>query len=122
MLYSQGMEDDLSRRNFMKTTAAAAVAAPGILRAQNASGVVRIGWIGMGSRGYYLMDRLYTGSKDLAQVTAVCDTYAPHMSRAKDRVQTMGGNSPKTYEDYLDLLQDPSIRSEERRVGKECRS
>ena len=109
MLYSQGMQDDLSRRNFMKTTAVAAVAAPGILRAQNASGAVRIGWIGVGSRGYYLMDRLYTGSKDLAQVTAVCDTYAPHMSRAKDRVQTMGGNSPKTYEDYLDLLQDPSI-------------
>src|SRR6202162_322259 len=103
------MQDDLSRRNFMKTTAAAAVAAPGILRAQNSSGAVRIGWIGVGSRGYYLMERLYFGSHDLAQVTAVCDTYAPNLSRAKDRVQTMGGNSPKTYEDFLDLLQDPNI-------------
>jgi predicted dehydrogenase len=103
------MQDDFSRRNFMKTTAAAAVTAPGILRAQNASSAVRIGWVGVGSRGYYLMERLYAGSRDLAQVTAVCDTYSQHLSRAKDRVQTMGGNTPKTYEDYLELLQDPGI-------------
>ncbi len=103
------MQADSSRRNFIKTTAAAAITAPGILRAQNASSTVRIGWIGVGSRGYYLMERLYAGSKDLAQVTAVCDTYTQHLSRAKDRVQTMGGNSPKTYEDYLELLQDPNV-------------
>jgi predicted dehydrogenase len=42
-------------------------------------------------------------------VTAVCDTYAGTLARAKDRVQTIGGNSPKTYEDYRELLADPSI-------------
>lgn len=103
------MQDDLSRRKFVKT--AAVVAAPAILRAQNSSDAIRIGWIGVGSRGYYLMDRLYSGSRDEAQVSAVCDTYAPHLARAKDRVQTMGGNTPKTYEDYLQLLQDPNVNA-----------
>ena len=92
----------------MKTTAAAAITAPGILRAQNASGTVRIGWIGVGSRGYYLMERLYTGSKDLAQVIAVCDTYTGNLARAKDRVHTMGGNTPKTYADYPGTAPDPN--------------
>ncbi|HEV2689072.1 MAG TPA: Gfo/Idh/MocA family oxidoreductase, partial [Bryobacteraceae bacterium] len=104
------MQDDLSRRGFLKTSAgAAAIAAPGILRAQNANGKVHIGWIGVGSRGYYLMDRIYTGSAADIEVTAVCDTYTGNLNRAKDRVQTKGSNTPKTYDDYLQLLQDPSV-------------
>jgi len=103
------MQDDLSRRSFLTSAGAAVVAAPGLLRAQNANNVVRIGWVGVGSRGYYLMDRLYTGSASMVEVTAVCDTYAGNLARAKDRVQTMGKNSPKTYEDYLQLLQDPNV-------------
>ena len=101
------MHDPLSRRGFMKTSAA--LAAPGILRAQNSNNTVHVGWIGTGSRGYYLMERLYVGSGPNVQVTAVCDTYTGNLNRAKDRVQTMGKNTPKTYEDYLQLLQDPSI-------------
>jgi predicted dehydrogenase len=104
------MQDHLSRRNFIKnSTGAAAIAAPGILRAQNTNSVVHVGWIGAGIRGYYLLERLYNGSPSLAQVTAVCDTYTGNLARGKDRVQTMGGNTPKTYEDYLQMLQDPSI-------------
>ena len=103
------MADNPSRRGFLASAGAAAVAAPGILRAQNANGKVHIGWIGVGSRGYYLMDRIYTGSGAEIEVTAVCDTYKGNLNRAKDRVQTMGKNAPKTYEDYLQLLQDPSI-------------
>ena len=91
----------------MKTSAA--LAAPALLRAQNSSNVIHVGWIGVGSRGSYLMDRMFAGSRESVQVTAVCDTYAPHLARAKDKVQTAGGNAPKTYEDYLQLLQDPSI-------------
>ena len=103
------MTDDLSRRGFLKSSAgAAAIAAPGILRAQNTNNTVRIGWIGVGSRGYYLMERMYKSGAG-GQVTAVCDTYTGHLARGKDRVQTMGGNTPATYEDYLELLQDPNI-------------
>lgn len=104
------MKDDISRRNFVKTSAGLAVASvPGILPALGASDKVQIGWIGVGSRGYYLMDRLYTGSKPMVEVVAVCDTYKGHLARAKDRVQTIGGNTPKTYEDYQQLLADPNV-------------
>jgi len=104
------MNEDLSRRSFMKTSAGAvALAAPGILRSQNPNGAVHVGWIGVGSRGYYLMDRLYSGSAANVQVVAVCDTYTGNLARAKDRVQTMGHNTPKTYDDYLQLLQDPGV-------------
>ena len=104
------MTDDFSRRSFIKTSASlAAVAAPGILPALGANDKAQIGWIGVGSRGYYLMERLYVGSKDMVEVVAVCDTYKGHLARAKDRVQTMGGNSPKTYEDFQQLLADPSV-------------
>ncbi len=104
------MNDPVSRRNFFKTSAGLAIAsAPGILPALGASDKVQIGWIGVGSRGYYLMDRLYTGSKSMVEVVAVCDTYKGNLARAKDRVQTMGGNSPKTYDDYLQVLADPNV-------------
>ena len=32
-----------------------------------------------------------------------------NLARGQDRVQNMGGNTPKTYADYLQLLQDPAI-------------
>ena len=36
-------------------------------------------------------------------------TYTGSLARGKDRVQTMDGNTPKTYADYLQLLPDPAI-------------
>ena len=103
-------KENVSRRSFVKTSAGLAiVSAPGILPALGANDKAQVGWIGTGSRGYYLMERLYTGSKDLVQVVAVCDTYKGNLARAKDRVQTMGGNSPKTYEDFQQLLADPNV-------------
>ncbi len=104
------MHDDLSRRSFLKrSTTVALAAAPAVLPALGANDVVNAGFIGAGSRGSYLMERLYQGSKDLARITAVCDTYTGNLQRAKDRVQTLGGNTPKTYEDYHDLLADANV-------------
>lgn len=101
---------DFSRRDFLRSSAVAALAAsPAVLSAQGANNKANIGWIGVGTRGYYLMERFYVGSGPLAQVTAVCDAYKGNLARAKDRVQTMGGNAPKTYEDYKDILADPTI-------------
>ena len=100
--------DEISRRDLLKTTAAAALAA-GARPVLAASDEVAIGWIGIGSRGDYLIQRLYQGSPGLARIVAVCDTYAGNLAKAKDRVQTMGGNTPKTYKDFRELLADPSI-------------
>jgi predicted dehydrogenase len=104
------MTDELSRRNFMKTTAAAALAAaPAAMPVFGANDRVKVGWIGAGSRGYHIMGQMYQGSKDMVEVVAVCDTYSGNLAKGKDRVQTMGGNTPKTYVDYKDILADPSI-------------
>jgi predicted dehydrogenase len=104
------MTDELSRRNFMKTAAAAAIAAaPAAMPVLGANDRVKVGWIGTGSRGYHVMGQMYQGSKDMVEVVAVCDTFSGNLAKGKDRVQTMGGNTPKTYVDYKEILADPSI-------------
>jgi predicted dehydrogenase len=106
------MSDDLSRRSFMKrsTTVAALAAAPAAVSALAANDKIHLAWIGTGSRGYYLMERMYKGGGNaVAEVTAVCDTYKGNLQKGKDRVQTIGGNTPKTYDDYRDVLADTSI-------------
>jgi predicted dehydrogenase len=104
------MTDDVSRRNFMKTSvAAAAIAVPGLSPVLGANNRLKVGWIGTGMRGYHVMGQMYLESKDLVEVVAVCDTFAGNLAKGKDRVQTEGGNTPKTYVDYKELLADPSI-------------
>jgi predicted dehydrogenase len=99
-----------SRRDFIKRSSlTAAVAGFAGQRAIAASDKVTIGWIGTGSRGDYLMQRMYAQNSASATVVGVCDAYTGNLARAKDRVQTLGKNTPKTYADYKELLADPSI-------------
>ena len=72
---------EVGRRDFLRTTAAVATTAASMTRvAQGASDKVNIGWIGTGSRGFYVMGRGYE-SKDLMEVVAVCDTYAGNLAK-----------------------------------------
>jgi predicted dehydrogenase len=106
------MTDNISRRSFMRTSAGAALAAgPAVLPVLGANDRVKIGWIGVGSRGYHCMDQMYRLSKDMVQVNAVCDTFSGHLARGKDRVLTNEGSgaAPKTYVDFRDLLADPNV-------------
>ena len=104
------MNDDLSRRGFMRKSAGAALlAAPGVLPALGQNSKIHLGWIGVGSRGSYLVDRMKQGSGDLVQVTAVCDTYTERLKAGKDKIQTLWGNSPKAYDDFQQLLADPNV-------------
>lgn len=98
----------MDRRDFLKQSAAA-LAAPAVLSAQGANDRINIGWIGVGTRGFFCLEQMYKGNKDHVKVTAVCDTFTGHLARGKDRVQTMGGNTPATYNDYRELLADKSI-------------
>ena len=101
---------DLSRRSFFRKSATAAIlAAPGIFPALGQNSKVHIGWIGVGSRGSYLLDRMKQGSGDLVEVTAVCDTFTGRLTAAKDKVQTLWNNSPKPYEDFQQLLADQNV-------------
>jgi predicted dehydrogenase len=79
------------------------------LAGRAANDKVNIGWIGVGTRGYAGLDWLHKAVPENIAVTAICDTYTGHLARAKDRIQTIYGITPKTYDDYHDLLADPSI-------------
>ncbi len=106
------MSENLSRRSFVaRSTGAVLATGPAVLRSRAANGKINIGVIGAGSRGYYLMEMLYKGCPEAFQITAVCDTFTGRLARAKDRVQTMGHNDPKTYADYQQLLADPSVEA-----------
>src|SRR5438105_7734422 len=92
-----------SRRDLIKTAGlVAAAAAPAALPLLGANDKLQVAWIGTGSRGNYLMQRYYAGSKDLGQIVAVCDAYKGNLARAKDLVSTTEGKTPKTYAAYKD--------------------
>ncbi len=101
-------EKPISRRGFVKT---ATIAAPAVLPALAASDQVTVGVIGTGSRGYYLTERLYVGSGQRVKVLAVCDTYEGNLNRAKDRIQTMGGNTPQATADYTQVLANRDVNT-----------
>jgi predicted dehydrogenase len=98
---------DFSRRTFFKSATAATIAAVPVLAANDR---VNVAWIGTGTRGYYLIQRYFAGgNKSRADIVAVCDAYKGNLAKAKDLVQTEYGKAPKTYEDYRQLLADPTI-------------
>jgi len=102
------MAENLSRRGFVKATAT--LVAPAVLPALGANEKLNLGLIGAGGRGYYLLERFYVGKLGpLGQFTWVCDAYDGRLARAKDRVQTMGGNTPRTTKDYLEVLADKDV-------------
>ena len=104
------MAEEFGRRDFVKqATAAALSAAPAAVSALGQNSRVQVGVIGSGGRGYYLMERMYKGSGSDVTVVSVCDAYTGRLARAKDRVQTMGGNTPKTFADYRELLAEPGL-------------
>ena len=102
------MSENVSRRTFVK--GAAIAAAPAVLPALGANGKVNVAFIGTGSRGYYVMERLYNGvpQTDFV-VAAVCDIFNGALERGKQRVIDMGKNTPKAFADYREILRDPSI-------------
>jgi len=101
---------DVTRRGFVQTTAGAAVAAaPAFLAAQNTNNKIRVGWIGVGGRGAYCLKAMLEANKETVVTTAVCDTYEGARNKGKDIVQTVSGNTPKTYLDYKDMLADPEV-------------
>src|SRR5262249_921917 len=106
MSEKHSMANDLGRRDFMK---AALLAAPAVQSARGANDKVNIGWVGLGSRGYFCLDQMYKGNAKNVRVGAVCDTFTGHLARGKDRVQTNEGSAPKAVSDYREILADPSI-------------
>ena len=93
----------------MQSGAAALLAGPAVQSARGANDKVNIGWIGVGTRGYFCMDGLYKGNAKNIHIGAVCDTFTGNLARGKDRVQTNEGGAPKAFNDYREILADKSI-------------
>ena len=104
------MSQEYSRRSFVKAAGAAAAlaAAPSVLGANER---IQMGWIGTGTRGRYLEERAYAGNAAQIKIVALCDTFSVNLAQGKDTVQTKGGNTPKTYADYRDLLADKDVEA-----------
>jgi predicted dehydrogenase len=101
------MSQELSRRSFARK--AAVLAAPAVLPALGANEVIRMGVIGTGGRGRYLIERSFEGSSGRFTVDAVCDTYAGNLAKGKDVVATRSGKTPRSFVDYRELLADKEI-------------
>jgi predicted dehydrogenase len=101
------MPQESNRRTFLKSAALAA--GPALISASGANDKVNVGWIGVGTRGYASLDWMHTAEPNNVAITAICDTYDGYIARAKDRMQTIWGTTPKTYKDYRDLLADKDV-------------
>src|SRR5436190_1756440 len=101
--------NEISRREILKKSAVAMVAAPGVLPVLGQNNRLRVGWIATGARGQHVMKQMYLSSKDLVNVVALCDTFQGNLAKGKDIVQTEEKTTPKTYIDYRDVLSDPNV-------------
>jgi predicted dehydrogenase len=101
------MSQELSRRSFARK--AAVLAAPAVLPALGANEVIRMGVIGTGGRGRYLIERSFEGNSGRFTVDAVCDTYAGNLAKGKDVVATRSGKTPRGFVDYRELLAEKEL-------------
>ncbi|MFN9920134.1 MAG: Gfo/Idh/MocA family protein [Acidobacteriota bacterium] len=104
---SMSEKQDLTRREASKLAAAAATlsitGAPFISKVKAANNTVQFGFIGVGSRGQYLLQHLK--GIDNGACVAVCDVYEPSMRKGAEII----GTKPKMFKDYRELLADKSV-------------
>lgn len=105
-----------SRRDFLKTsatiTAASALAAPAILRAQNLNDRVRVAVVGMGGRAQSHAQSLIELEGDGSQgvdFAGVCDCDANKLSKAVDAWTDRAGHKVTGYDDMQRVFDDDSI-------------
>lgn len=94
------MTDQLSRRNFVKTGAAAAAGVAASLASPRAAGAnerIRLGFIGVANRGGQLIKAALP--HDDCEIAAVCDVYKPIMAQ---RAEELGGIDQ--HADFRDLI------------------
>ncbi len=109
-------ESNIDRRDFLKTTGTAAVAAsalsglaaaPSVVRAANTNSVLRIGFIGPGGRGHGAhigtLKELQKAGENI-DLVAVCDVYSVNRDRAAHTISSQTGKDVAKYVDYRDML------------------
>ena len=109
-------ESNIDRRDFLKTTGTAAVAAsalsglaaaPSVVRAANTNSVLRIGFIGPGGRGHGAhigtLKELQKAGENI-DLVAVCDVYSVNRDRAAHTISSQTNKDVAKYVDYRDML------------------
>ena len=94
MLYNL-MDRRTARREWLGTMAA------GSLLGQSHS-LVRVGCVGVGSRGSYLLERLLRIPG--VEIAALCDIHEARLEAARDKVRAAGLKAPEGFAGWRDLL------------------
>jgi predicted dehydrogenase len=107
-------DSSLDRRSFLKTSSAAAVAAGALAsttsrkaRAADANGLVRIGFIGPGGRGFGAHVKTLASLKKVGvpiELAAVAEVYSVQRDKVADYIAKENGKRPTTYVDYREML------------------
>ena len=69
---------------------------------------VRVGYIGVGSRGYSMLSRCFGLMKDV-EIAWICDLDTAKIEKAVAFLKEQGATAPKTTTNYYDLLADPEV-------------
>lgn len=86
-----------SRRGFLLAT-------PALFAQGPASDRIRIGLIGAGGRGRYLMGEMSRSRESNFAITAVCDVHRPTLQAAAAAIEKQYGAPPKTTTRYQEIL------------------
>lgn len=69
---------------------------------------IKLGYIGLGRRGSGVLRACYSKMKDV-EVAYICDLSEERIAKCKAIIEENGGYTPKTTQDYHDILNDPEI-------------
>lgn len=99
------IDNSYSRRNFLKVPAAA-LGSAALISAQSPNNTVRVGFIGVGNRGSYLLMNMLKvpGIK----VVAICDIVPATLKSAVNQA-VAAGHSPEAYTEFRKLLDRKDI-------------
>ena len=85
-------------------------AAPAFLtRGLAANDRIRVGIVGIRSRGYFLAKTLYGMAAENVEVTAFCDVDAEPLAAKAAQFEKLSGRKPEVYGDMRKMLEDRSI-------------
>ncbi len=70
---------------------------------------VRVGWVGLGQRGYGLLEMVIKYLGERVEVVGVCDLYEDRTEAGRKLVEDLTGVSPEAVLDYRRLLERKDI-------------
>ena len=70
--------------------------------------VVRVGYVGLGSRGYYMLLHCFVKMTDV-EISWICDLDPAKVEQAEALLASVGRPKPKSTLNYRDMLADPEV-------------